>query len=63
MSLKLLHNLFEYVFRFDVGDIVMQIEYQIKPRITAKQLKAELAPIGAQLVIKWLFWFGLEINS
>lgn len=38
------------LIRFDVGDIVLQIEHKIRHRITAKQLKAELAPIGAHLV-------------
>ncbi|XP_054165633.1 methionyl-tRNA formyltransferase, mitochondrial-like [Oppia nitens] len=36
--------------RFDIGDIVAQAGYPVPPRITARQLKAELAPIGAQLL-------------
>jgi len=37
--------------KFDIGDIVLQMDYKIPHRMTAKQLKAQLAPAGAQLVL------------
>ena len=43
---------FKLIFlRFDIGDIVMQREYKIPSRSTAKQLVRPLAQMGAQLVI------------
>ncbi|CAG2121157.1 unnamed protein product [Medioppia subpectinata] len=49
--------------KFDVGDIVCQMEYRIPDRITAKELKHRLAPIGAQLLWKCLLDLDNHLNN
>lgn len=48
-----LHNLF--IFRFDVGNILMQEQYSLPDRCTAKLLTADLSKMAANLVICLIF--------